>query len=193
MKQEFARAPDVAAVAARLIEHFHPHLEGVRVEYVFTAKPIRSGGRELAGRARVVRGLMAYVATPEHADGEAEPFFVIEISRRHWLLASPAQKVALVDHELTHCGFDDERGALCIVPHDVEEFHVIAARHGRWTDSLEIFGEALNSDAHRVGHAERIELAAGSAEAPARGERIAALREGRGRRERVEALLKRAA
>jgi hypothetical protein len=190
VKQEFARAPDVAAVAARLIEHFHPHLDGVRVEYVFTAKPIRSGGRELAGRARVVRGLMAYVATPDHPDGEANPFFVIEISRRHWLMASPAQKV---DHELNHCGFDDERGDLCIVPHDVEEFHVIAARHGAWTDSLEIFNEALNSDAHRLDQAERIEIAAGSAQAPAREERIAAIAEGRGRRERVEALLKRAA
>lgn len=188
MKQEFARAPEVAAIGERLIEHFHPHLLGVRVEFLFVSKAPTVGGEKKAGVARIVRGLAAYLADPEQRDGEPDEFFVIEIWRAHWLKLKAEQRVALVDHELCHCGYDDEHDTLSIIPHDIEEHNAIAERHGAWHGGLELFGELLNDDAHRVGRDEQIAQIATSTRRPAaREEKIATIAGGRGR-ERVEAL-----
>jgi len=117
-RKEYARAPEVAALAARLIELFHPHLHGVRVEYVWVNKPPVIHGKPRAACMRKVSGLYAFLATPG-AEGEPEPFFVMEVCYPLWL-ATPAEgQVALVDHELKHGGYDDEADTLYIVPHDV--------------------------------------------------------------------------
>jgi hypothetical protein len=188
VRQEFARAPEVAAIGARLIEHFHPHLSGVRVDFLFVSKPPVVGGEKKSGRARVVRGLWAYLAGEPKRDGEPEEFFVIEIWRTAWLKLKAEQRVALVDHELCHCGYDDEHDTLKIIPHDIEEHNAIAERHGAWHGGLELFGELLDDDAHRVGRDEQIaEIATATRRPAAREEKIAAIAGGRGR-ERVEAL-----
>jgi hypothetical protein len=142
-KTQYAPAPEVAEVAARLIERFHPHLRGVRIEYVFLSKPPRQSGRVLAGRARKVTGLNAYLATPG-SSGEPQPFFVIEIVAPIWDAWPGAKRLALVNHELKHCGRNVETGALSIIPHDVEEFHDIALWHGAWDEDLELLAEALS-------------------------------------------------
>lgn len=116
-RKRYSPAPEVAAIAARLIDLFHPHLRGVRIEYVFVSEAPRHGGRPVNGLMRVVTGLYAFLATPDF-EGEPEPFFCMEITRPIWDVKPAEWRVALVDHELSHAGYDDEYDTICTVPHD---------------------------------------------------------------------------
>lgn len=141
-RKEYARAPEVEAIARRLIALHHPHLHGVRIEYLWTNKPPVVGGQKKAAVMRKVSGLHAFLATPG-AEGEPKPFFVIEVCFPVWRSKSAEWQVALVDHELKHGGKDEERGTIFIVPHDIEDFDDVAARHGAWNEGLESFAAAL--------------------------------------------------
>lgn len=141
---EYASGSDVRALARRLIELLHPHLHGIRVEYVFVSKPPIVNGQELAGRARIVSGLNAYLAREDaEYEGEAERFFCIEISIQHWMRFDERQRIALVNHELKHCGWDDELETLKIVPHDIEAFDDDARLFGEWLPQFTNFKNAL--------------------------------------------------
>lgn len=148
-KTEYSNAEEVAAIAARLIELYHPHLRGARIEYVWVSKPPVQLGRPLAGRARKVTGLNAYLSTPG-CEGEPEPFFVIEIAAPIWDAWPAAKRIALVNHELKHCGRNEETGAIYLVPHDFEDFHDIARWHGAWDEDLELLAEVLSSTDGRL-------------------------------------------
>jgi len=69
--------------------------------------------------------------------------FVIEINWTAWKTLSPEQKIALVDHELSHCGFDVDKEAFTLVHHDVEEFGSIVRRWGLWKPDLAKFQLAM--------------------------------------------------
>lgn len=148
-KKEYAPAKEVREIAETLIALYHPHLVGIRIEYVFVSEPPVSLGRPLAGRARKVTGLNAFLATPDF-EGEPEPFFVIEITLPMWDAKPFKWRIALVDHELKHCGCDRVTGQLYIVPHDEEEFDEIVERHGTWNEGLERFEQAFNSTDKRI-------------------------------------------
>jgi hypothetical protein len=151
---EYDRADEVRLIAGKLIELFHPHLRDIRIEYVFLSEPPMSLGRALAGRARKVTGLKAYLATPDfEGPAEAKPFFVIEITQPTWDKKHLRWRIALVDHELKHCGVDELTGDLYIVPHDEEEFDEIAERHGLWNEGLASFAASLYQ-----GQAEPIDI-----------------------------------
>ena len=135
-------ADEVRLVARKLIELFHPHLFGVRIEYVFVSKPPLRLGKPLAGRARKVTGLNAFLATPNF-EGEPESFFVIEITKPIWDFYTADRRVALVNHELKHCGHDEETGDLSIIPHDEELFFDEISWHGLWNDGLQQLGEVI--------------------------------------------------
>lgn len=144
MTTEYRKADEVKVIAERLISLFHPHLHGVRIEYVFLSEPPKRLGRPLAGRARKVAGLNAYLATPG-CEGEPEPFFVMEITWPIWLSYTIEKKIALVDHELKHFDLDEETGQLTIRPHDVEEHICIVERHGAWSEDLVMLIEVLSN------------------------------------------------
>ncbi|HYG82463.1 MAG TPA: putative metallopeptidase [Pyrinomonadaceae bacterium] len=137
-RNEYAPAHEVRLIAEKLIALFHPRLFGCRIEYVFVSEPPKSLNRELAGRARKVSGLYAFLATP-FFEGEPEPFFCIEITKPKWDVRPLRWRVALVDHELRHCDYEDEVDDACLVGHDEEEFDDIVERHGAWNEGLERF------------------------------------------------------
>lgn len=95
---------------------------------------------------------------------ELAPYdFVILLSRWFWedVNVSDEQRMALLDHELTHaaCVHDhmtgeikrDERGRACyrIRKHDIEEFSCIVAEYGTYKRDLEMFADALHQGAMR--------------------------------------------
>lgn len=142
MPKEFTHAPEIQAVAEKLIEIFKPELEAFEIRYIFCNENPKKDGREVTALARKVTGLNAYLA------GCAEGFFVLEFGLPAYEELEPAQVVSVVHHELCHFGISDE-GQLWIVPHDVEEFNEIAEIHGSYHDGLIKFGHALqkgNSD-----------------------------------------------
>lgn len=145
---EYRRAPEVAEIARQLITRVtqHQELVNAHIEYVFIAKAPTSRGRSVLGRARKLTGLSAWLSHPEQHQGSfAEPFpyFVIEISHDTWRDLDDNQRIALVDHELSHCsvGQDDEGATvLAMRHHDVEEFLGVITRNGLWKGDVQQLG-----------------------------------------------------
>ena len=160
----FWPAPDVAAVARRIIPQYHAHLNDpeVRIRYVFRDGIVRKNGALVLATARVVRGLNCHLADSSEEDeeyvDEADPvsapmhasagFFVITVGHLTWAAMQPEQRVALVDHELCHCiscRDDDENLQLTIRAHDIEEFGCIVERHGFWKSDVIRLAEAIEN------------------------------------------------
>ena len=155
-RTEYAPADEARVIADKLIAHFHPHLFGARIEYAFVSEPPKRLGQPLAGRIRKVTGLYAYLATPGF-EGAPEPFYCMELTKPTWDARTLRWRVALVDHELRHAGFDEEADDPGLVGHDEEEFRDIVERHGAWTEGLEIFIDKLiNGDPHKRQLIERL-------------------------------------
>lgn len=133
---EYSHAQEVQDIAEDLIPQYHPHLIDKRVEYVFRDTAARTRGRTILGKAKRISGLNAFLA-----DGY-EPFLVIEVAADTWKELETPARYALVDHELSHCDWDEERGGQ-LLPHDLEEFRAIVERHGLWKPDLEHFAQAI--------------------------------------------------
>lgn len=158
MSVTYKPAPPVEAIARKLIGKHHTDLADVSVEFVFRSEHAERHGHAVLGKARKVSGLNAFLMhwgearavgeQPLEGDDSVEAFFVIEIAEDLWWMLSPAQKEALVDHELSHCRTKvnkDEEVVLFVAPHDVEEFGGVAERHGAWKLNLAAF-------LHRMTH-----------------------------------------
>ena len=137
---EYTQAGDVGRIAEKLIDNYHTHLSGMRMEYIFLSESPKAKGKEVWGRAKLITGLNAFLATPT-PESEPEPFFVIEISKPVWDVLDANARKALVDHELSHCELDEETGTPKIITHDLEEFGGVIKRWGLWRDSVEQFVE----------------------------------------------------
>ena len=109
MPKEFTSAPEIEAIAEKLIEILKPELEGFEIRYVFNSENPKLGGEEKTALARKIIGLNAYLA------GEPEGFFVLEFGRPAFEELTEAQLIAVTHHELCHFGISDE-GKLCIIP-----------------------------------------------------------------------------
>lgn len=159
--QKYSFAPDVERVAERLIAEHHQHLSketGIKILYLFTEEPEKVRGREALGVARKVSGLNGFlVGSFAQMVGESNladyllsdwsgyddthsEFFVMTIYKSAWLfILSEKQKVALIDHELSHFGVKSDKDGnirLTILPHDSEEFIAIVKRHGPWSSDV---------------------------------------------------------
>lgn len=149
-KTGYAVAQEAKLLGDEMIPKYHPHLETVRVEYVFNEAPMKAKGKELFARAKKKSGLDAFLFAPPTED-DPKPFFVIEINKQAWDVLNKKQKRALVDHELCHCLWDVEKG-LYMRTHDVEEFSEIIKRHGLWQPDVQLFAEIA------VKHVKQLEL-----------------------------------
>ena len=141
MAVEWRDASDeIGPIAEKLIEEVEVHrrLEDAPVRFVFRSEAQRSKGRLVLGRAHVVTGLRAFLAGPVTAGDRLGylPFFVVEIAEDVWERMTDRQRVALVDHELSHCEWDEVLGKGTLRPHTIEEFLGVLERHGPWQRSL---------------------------------------------------------
>lgn len=143
----FTDAPEVERLAKTLIANYHQHLLGLNIRYVFRDTVRKSNGKEILGTASKVTGRNAFFANPGALSSKGKEFFVIEIAEDKWVELNDAEKKALVDHELCHCGVeDDPQGGVKLVlkSHDVEEFEAIIKRHGLWSVSAREFAAAID-------------------------------------------------
>lgn len=80
--------------------------------------------------------------------------FCILLNKQYWEEFSHAQKVALIDHELSHAAVStdkdgnvrcDDRGRILYRTrrHDTEEFRSVIRRHGLYKSDLEAFAQAI--------------------------------------------------
>lgn len=126
-------AAEVEEIARRLIPEHHKHLAAARIAYVFAESlPSRHGKTPMATAKKA----------PE-AQTLLHGFdFVVTVNYQAWMLLTPAQREALVDHELSHLGLKEDGSGWTIWAHDVEEFAAVIKRHGLWTEGARLFGEA---------------------------------------------------
>jgi len=133
---QFAFAYEAIEIGEKLIEKFHSHLVGERVEFVFTSKTPTSGGREKWGSASKLGGLNAWLCDDERQNEVfPKPFFIIKLSWQIWKQLESEQKIALVDHYLAHCNFNEKGNPVLLLP-DCKEFNQIMERHGAWNENI---------------------------------------------------------
>jgi hypothetical protein len=132
----YSAAEDVRKIAREMMGEGKPHsrLVNVPIEYLFMDGIPKKGGMAVWGKTEKVGGLHAYLAKGGMCD-----FFVILIAEPMWRDLTAEQRIALVDHELCHCGEDVDKGTLAVIPHDVEEFVGVVSRHGLWRKALDRF------------------------------------------------------
>lgn len=140
------RAKDIEAIVEQLVPEYHNHLNrtDVTIRCVFRDTVARTRGRMVLGKARKISGLNAHlvglVRRDDLGDDPAD-FFVVEVPYEPWQALTEAQRLALVDHELSHFyvaipeGPDEDR-KLVMISHDLEEFHAVVERHGLWRPDL---------------------------------------------------------
>ncbi len=130
--EELRLAEQPAAVGKVLVRALHDDVEGARISYLFQ-EAMGSGERADLGKAKRASGPLAFLT--EYA-------FVLTFNWSWWKLLNSLQRVALVDHELSHCGRDDD-GKWILLHHDIEEFSGVVGRWGLWTAGLQTFGRAI--------------------------------------------------
>lgn len=132
---EYRRADEVAHIAWETIQSHHPHLEHIRIDYVWRDQAASKGGKAVLGKARKVGGLNAFLARNDGNSDDYMDFFVMEIAEDTWAGMDANQRKALVDHELLHMGLND-KAQLTIIPHDCEAFNLEIVRHGLWKGDI---------------------------------------------------------
>lgn len=153
---DFWLAPEVAKVAQPLIRAHHAHLQGFRVEFVFSREQQSLHNAPALASASLWRGLKAFLASNPDAPsdtielfpesvGEDHDFFVIRVWHDGWRQLNAKEKKYLVDHELCHCGAEEKDGKtkLKIIPHDLEDFQACVERHGLVWQSVRAFAKSI--------------------------------------------------
>lgn len=134
-EDKFRTADQPAAIGRVLIRAIHDHLANARIGYLYREK-IERRGQLVWAQASKAGGKLAYFS---------ELDFLIEVNWTQWNSLDPARRLALMDHELTHCERHeaDDGEKYVIGPHDLEEFNSIARRWGSWRPSIAHFSNAL--------------------------------------------------
>lgn len=148
------RASEVEEIASKLIAEHHNHLDrhDVEVRCVFRDPPAKARGKIVLGKASKISGLNAHLVGLARCDdlGDQPPdFFCVQIAHQVWQALTGAQRVALVDHELSHLYVaipdDPEQDRkLVLLGHDLEEFAAVVERHGLWRPDLRTFAKVAS-------------------------------------------------
>jgi putative metallopeptidase len=130
-----AYAPE--AIAKILIGVYHGMLNHRPIAYLWR-ESMKRNGKITLGKASLAGGKIKHFGRVD---------FVIEFNWGAWQELTPRERIALVDHELTHCFTDGESLKPIMIPHDVEEFGSIVRKWGLWQPDLEEFGKAVTEAA----------------------------------------------
>jgi hypothetical protein len=126
---------ELPAAFSKLIRPaFHGELEGARIAHLYKQQLGGHGGCRTVARAKKASAELAFLADVD---------FVILYSWRAWGGLTLWQRLAVVDHELSHCGRDPDTGWITI-PHDLEEFGTVAHRWGAWQPGIAMFRRQLD-------------------------------------------------
>jgi putative metallopeptidase len=71
------------------------HLKEARIRMLWVDPDMKKGDRLIYGKAKLVTGLLRYFIQMD---------FIIFLSEALWQTLSDSQRLALIEHELTHCG-----------------------------------------------------------------------------------------
>lgn len=165
---EYSEAVEARELGVMLIERVteHAHLNDALIGYVFRDDELTRRGKVTAAEAilverilqsekrygRIVRWAILRIL-PQFET--LPPDFLILIDRNIWEGMGIEERVALVDHELSHCWYataedgvtqkfhQDGSPMWAIRGHDLEEFCGVVTRNGLWNEDLAMFARAV--------------------------------------------------
>jgi hypothetical protein len=115
----------------------HPHLKNAVIRLIERSPNWKSKGRIVFGQTKKASDM------DRALDGGYIDFIITINAEAFWSEnLTDVERKAILDHELCHCGYDEEEEAYYVKPHDVEEFNEIIQRYGTWTPDLESFFDA---------------------------------------------------
>jgi hypothetical protein len=128
---------EIAPIVAETKDKFHPHLDQMRIRYVYdlAEKPATKCGKNIYAKAVKTGGILRLFSQSD---------FIIVIHGATWTSLPPDKRFALVDHELSHCGV--EEGKAVVIGHDLEEFASIIGRHGFYMQDVRKFAKAVQME-----------------------------------------------
>jgi DNA-binding FrmR family transcriptional regulator len=129
----------VEELAKELIAEHHTHLVNSNIAYLYKNKPMSQKGRTIIATAEKCSKKVKAISSRD---------FVIVVSYEAYNKLTDKQKRAVIDHELEHCLVDeDDEGneVTKIIPHDVEEFYCIIARHKLYKSDLIALGRVVEN------------------------------------------------
>ena len=122
-------APEVEKIAIQCIGDHHSHLVEANIKYLFRRGKWSSQDRETWGKAYKASDRDKFLSGYD---------FILAINITVWSQLKGDQRIALVDHELSHCsrGDDDKAGnpMWYIRGHDLEDFVPVVRRYGPWNE-----------------------------------------------------------
>lgn len=123
---KFIEASGPEVVGRILVKTLHPHLINREIGYLFR-ESMQSRGSVTLAKASKVGGKLEHFSNLD---------FLIEVNWEQWKVLGVRERVALIDHELSHFDVDAERDTPVILPHDLEEFTSIVRRWGAWRPAI---------------------------------------------------------
>lgn len=137
MATEWMKAPpEVLEIAEELIGKYHDSLVEANIAFLFRDKAPASNGRITLGQAKKVSPDTQMLMPVKY-------HFLIWLAEDMWQSLDHKQRMALVDHELSHCFFDGA-GNASIVKHDIEEFNTVIERWGFWWPGAQATARAIS-------------------------------------------------
>lgn len=131
--------PEIIAVVDRLITAHFPDLKRARLVVMVRDKALEAGLEDGPGKVTVA-------ATGVNSDDKSLPFdYLIWFALDAWQVINDGDREALVYHELTHAG-RDEQGKPELKYHDAGVFDKEVALYGAWwTDAQKRFKKARSA------------------------------------------------
>ena len=136
---QYDPADTVEDLAKNLIRKHHTELVNTKIAYLFKNKTIKAKGREVIAFVSKCSGIVKALSDYD---------VVMIVSYPSFQNLTDAQKLAVIDHELTHLLVDeDSTGApkVRMIAHDVEEFSSIIERHGLYLEDLVRLGRVVKT------------------------------------------------
>lgn len=137
----FLPAPELEERMHDLIERCNElaFLDSLSIGVLWKASGGKSGGRLTLGKCVRPSGLLAFYS---------ELDFVIWLAADHvreygGVGLTESQVEALLYHELSHIGWDDDKDAPVVRGHDFAEFRQVVARYGLWLDDAKAMDQVF--------------------------------------------------
>lgn len=165
---EYSEAVEARNLGELLIRDVaeHEHLQQAAIGYIFRDDEITRHGKVTWAEAimveRILQSEKRWARLVKWAIlrilsqfGETLPDFIVLIDRNVWQGLDADQKLALVDHELSHCWYATEEDGVTqkfhkdgspwwsVRGHDMEEFEGVVLRNGLWSEDLRGMARAI--------------------------------------------------
>lgn len=127
---KFFPAPDVETLAKEIMKSYHKHLREASISYTFKNGSWKKNGRDVPGD---VKAMSPYANVLTGFD------FGVIINYKHWLKIDKEMRVAVLDHLLSCCQYDEDKEGnkkFKKVAPMMGEFPEVVARRGAYTDFL---------------------------------------------------------